>query len=554
MKGSTNASSGGSKVSFYLNVTVTCTGLSDLSGISVTATPSSSGYAVAQGTTNSSGVAVLTVSQGGTYTVSASRTDCVFTSKTNVTTTELTTNCAISGYTYGQVTVSVTDEKSSGASVTVTASCSGQTSKTKTLVLSSTSQSVTFTGLAAGTWTFSTTYPSAATGADSKTQVVANGGSYNVTLAITYKVVYGYTISMDSNATVAYPQTIFGQTNKAYSVVNASGYTKVTASSGGSWAKVTDELIAGIKRQTGNATSGWTDVSSKTAATAGASGGTDVVTYFPTWYFRMEIADSKYNIAFSKTQIDSNWKDYAGSVGSNRVGHFRMANFLSVNSGSKAYSYGGSTPTASVSLANWETYSQARGTGYDTMNWFQRTYINALLPMLFGTCNLQSVLRGYVDGSSNQNNTALTTNELGMAGSTSGTERMAVFWLHDWWGNMWQWVGGAKTSSSYKFCYQTGYCDNDGTFTTTTSGPSSILSSGYISSVSCTTESGFFPTATSGSSSTYFADYGSVSSDNFGYVGGRYNGADYAGPFYANFNNNVSAASSILGARLAYRL
>lgn len=553
MIGTTNASSGGSSVSFYLSVTVTCTGLSDLSGISVVATPTSSGYSTAQGTTDSSGKAVLTVSQGGTYTVSASKTDCVFTPKTGVTVTELTTSCAVSGYKYGSVTVTVTDEKSSGHSATITATCSGQTTQTKTLTLSSTSQSVSFTGLAAGTWTFSTTYPSSATGADSKSVTVANGGSYSVTLAIVYNVVYGYTITMDANATVAYPQTIFGQTNKAYSVVNASDYSAVTASSGGSWAKVTDELIAGIKRQTGNSSSGWTDVSSKTAATAGSSGGTDVVTYFPTWYMRMEIVGGKYNIAYSKIQIDSNWKDYAGSVGSTRIGHFRLADYLSVNSSSKAYSYGGSTPTGSVSLANWETYSQARGTGYDVMNWFQRTYVNGLLPMLFGTCNLQSVLRGYVDGSAVQSNTALTTNELGMAGSTSGTARMAVFWLHDWWGNMWQWVGGAKTNSSCKFCYQTGYCDNDGTFTETTAGPSSS-SSGYISAVACTTESGFFPTACSGSSSTYFADYGGVLASYFGVVGGRYADGGYAGPFYAGFGTTASYTNSYLGARLAYRL
>lgn len=552
MLGISNATGGGSDVSFYLNVTVTCTGLSSLSGISVTATPTTSGVAIATGTTNSSGVATLSVRQGASYTVSAAYNGCNFTA-TTATITELTTAVSISGYKYGSVTVTVTDEKSSGASVTVTASCSGQTSQTRALTLSSTSQSVTFDALPAGTWTFKTTYPSSATGADSKSVAVSNGGSYSVTLGIVYTVVYGYTISTDSAATVAYPATIFGQTNKAHTITSASGYSPVTASSTGSWGSVTDELIAGIKRQTGNATSGWTDVSSKTAKTTGSSGGTDVVTYFPTWYMRISKDSSYYYIAYASSQIDSNWQDYAGSVGSTRKGHFRLGNFLSVNSSSKAYSYGGSTPTGSVSLANWEAYSQARGTGYDEMNWFQRTYVNGLLPMLFGTVNLQSVLRGYVDGSSVQSNAALETNALGMAGSTSGTARMAVFWLHDWWGNMWQWVGGAKTNSSYKFCYQTGYCDNDGTWTETSDGPSGSIN-GYISAVAGTTLAGFFPTAASGSSSTYFADYGGVDSDRFGYVGGNYISADDAGPFRAYFDVSASNTGTGIGARLAYRL
>lgn len=164
--------------------------------------------------------------------------------------------------------------------------------------------------------------------------------------------------------------------------------------------------------------------------------------------------------------------------------------------------------------------------------------------------------QGYVGGSSVQSETALTfSNDYGMAGSTSTTQQMAFFWIQNLWGNMHQFVGGAKTDSSYKLMTSTGYSSvNDSDFDKKSlGGPSSSLY-GHISKVVGTTDAGFFPAECSGAATTYFADYGYVYPSGFPGVGGNYGGGDYAGPFLAYFGHSATGTNTGVGSRLSYRL
>lgn len=531
---------------FTLKVTVS--GPSDKSGITITATPTGSIGSIVQGATGPDGVAYLTVKQNGTYKVTASKSGYVFTTSPTVTCAELTTEASISGYVPGSLTVTVTDEKASvvGRKVTIT---KGSTTKNATI---SSGSSVTFTGLEAGTWTVTCDYPSGATGADSKTVSVSNGSTATVTIAINYVSVYGCRIAVatsDPSTRVTYPQTIFGQTNKAYGKAPASG---TGASCMNGWDGC--ELITGIKRQTtANNGSTWTDVSSKTASAAGSSS-QQVFTYFPTWWFKMTNDGTNIDLAFSNKQIDDTWKDYAGSVGTNRVGHFRLGCYA-CKSDFKSYA---GTPKVSTSLSDFIAGAKALRTGMDIMTWYQWTYLGALATLLYKSTNLQSAMaQGYVDNSSMQSESALTfSNNYGMSGGTSTTQQMAFFWIQNLWGNMWQWCGGAKTDPSYKLMTCTGYSStSDSDFDKKSLGePSSNLTGGYISKVVGTTDAGFFPTEISGSATTYFADRGFVGSSFFPYVGGNYDRGDIAGPFCASFGNSASGTYSYLGSRLSYRL
>lgn len=364
--------------------------------------------------------------------------------------------------------------------------------------------------------------------------------------------VYGCRIAVatsDPSARVTYPQTIFGQANGAYGKTPASG---TGASCMNGWAGC--ELITGIKRQT-TADNGatWTDVASKTASVAGSSS-QQVFTYFPTWWFKMTNDGTNIDLAFSNRQIDSTWKDYAGSVGTNHVGHFRLGCYA-CKSDFKSYS---GTPKVSTSLTDFIAGAKALRTGMDIMTWYQWTYLGALAVLLYKSTNLQSAMaKGYVGGSNMRSESALTfSNDYGMAGSTSTTSQMAFFWIQNMWGNMWQFCGGAKTDSSRRLMTCTGYSStNDSAFNKTTlSSALSFRLSGAIDKVVGTTDAGFFPSSASGSYTTYFADYGYVDPSYFPYVGGHYYGGDYAGPFYANFGNGASVSSSNYGSRLSYRL
>ena len=383
--------------------------------------------------------------------------------------------------------------------------------------------------------------------------------------------VYGFRIAVntaDPSTRVTYPQTIFGQTNGAYGKTPASG---TGANCMNDWAGC--ELITGIKRQTQDMLNNrnWVDVSSKTAAVVGdASIETqtfvNVMTYVPTWYMKMTNDGTTIDCAFSQTKIDNTWKDYAGSVGTNHVGHFRVgcfAGFAASFSPSASASYylmsiGGVGPLTNTSITNFIKYAKAWGTGYDIMTWYQWTYLAALAVLLYKSTNLQAAMaQGYVGGSSVQSETALTfSNDYGMAGGTSKTQQMAFFWIQNLWGNMYQFVGGAKTDSNRRLMTSTGYSSvTDSDFDKTALSPSLSSSlNGYVSKVVGTTDAGFFPAECSGAATTYFADYGYVYTSNFPRVGGYYGGGDDAGPFNARFDNSATDTGTYIGSRLSYRL
>jgi hypothetical protein len=374
-------------------------------------------------------------------------------------------------------------------------------------------------------------------------------------------LVYGFRIAVntaDPSARVTYPQTIFGQTNGAYGKTPASG---TGANCMNDWAGC--ELITGIKRQTKGYNTDFVDVSDKKAAKAGmlkspTDAWTDVMTYVPTWYMKMTNDGANIDCAFSQTKIDDTWKDYAGSVGTNHVGHFRVGCFAGyVESGYGPYSIGDVKPTVSKSIMNFITYAKARGTGYDIMTWYQWTYLTALAVLLYKSTNLQAAMaRGYVGGSSVQSETALTfSNDYGMAGSTSTTQQMAFFWIQNLWGNIYQFVGGVKTDSSYKLMTSTGYSSvNDSDFDKKSLGGPSSGISGYISKVVGTTDAGFFLAECSGAATTYFADRGGVYASAFPVVGGYCHDGDNAGPFYAYFYYSAANTTGYIGSRLSYRL
>lgn len=537
----------GGGVSFTLKVTYT--GAPDVSGISVTATPVTGATATVQGTTNSSGIAYLSVKQNATYKVTSSKTGYTFTSSPEVSCTDLTTETSISCYVPGTVTITVTDEKTSVVGRTVTATASGQTTQTKTI---SSGNSVTFS-LPAATWTFTTDYPSGATGSTSFTQAVENNGTYSGTISVVYNIVYGVRIAVgtsDPKARVSYPSTIFSQTNAAASFAKGTGPNDL-----GGWAGCA--LISGIKRQTVSSSktnpseSDFTDVADKRSAVAGSSS-TDVVTYFPTWWVKMTNDGTNIDFAFSMERIDSTWQDYAGSVGTNRVGHFRLGCFCSpVSSAVKSY---GGTASATISLTNAITYTQTnRGAGFDLMTWYQWTYIAMLMTAIFGTTDLQSVLGNGNSNGSQSSQSALTfTNDYGMYGTTANTtSQMAFFWLQNIYGDYWQWVGGAHTNSSRQLETNTGYSSTSSWDKTGLSTAFSSSLSGAIDKVVGTTDAGFFPASISGSYTTYFADYGFVGSSYFPRVGGHYNYDTYCGPFCAGFYISTSSAYAV---RLSYRL
>ncbi len=518
---------------------VTYAGISDLSGIECTITPTGSIGTELKMTTESDGELVFSVEAGATYKITSVKDGVGFDSEPTVSCDDLVTTApTINCYVPGVVTVTVKDSKNSVYGRKVTATCDGQTTQTQTVSDSGNEGTVSFS-LPAGTWTLSVDYPDAASGGDSVTQTVEVNQEYAVTLNVIYNLVYGYQIydsvsepaTTGSTGRVVIPATIFGQTNNAATVTTATG-----VGSPGGWSSV--PLITEMN---------FNDIFNG-----------DAMVYIPTWYKRKEKSNGVTTIAYSREKIDDNWLDLAGSVDDTRYGHFRVGKYLT---SSGHISKVNTTPLVDTSITTFIQSAQARkynSNKYDIMTWYQWDYITDLLPMIYKTTNLQSIMRGYVDShNAVTTSAALTEDAIGMAGSSSDG-RIAVFGIHDLWGNAYQFVGGARTDASRAlWCRKdlsavTDLTTENGWFQATDALFSSN-SSGWVSKVAGTTLAGNIPTEFSGSSSTYFADSGGVNASYFPRVGGYCNSGDDAGPFGAFFDNSATNAYSDVGARLSYR-
>lgn len=341
-----------------------------------------------------------------------------------------------------------------------------------------------------------------------------------------------------------------------------AGWSKGTRNSVGNWL-TGNTPFTDIKPVMFNGST-WTDLNKRNLA-QDVNGspvdittlGNDVFVEVPTWWLSITSDGTYKYIRFADTQVDSTYKKLASLWKGEDVGMFHRGCFHAYNSSGKTYSSRNRSPTVSVSTEGFRASCQARGEGYDKDMWHMNTYMHALCTLFFGTTNPQTILRGYVNASSKTTENVVTfDNDLGIAGSTSGTEMMSFLWVNAEWGNVYSFIGGAKTDGSCRLqTLDNGEPDNTTgeSYVTHETTPQSSRS-GYISEMDMqSTEVGFFPKACSGSSSTYWADYGRVSASGFPNVGGGWSNGDVAGPFNAYFNYSASNTNSGVSSRLSYR-
>lgn len=339
---------------------------------------------------------------------------------------------------------------------------------------------------------------------------------------------------------------------------DCAGYTPFVNNSGsfspGSWDG--NELIKDIK-PVAKSGSTWTDLDKRSLSGCPTSTAGDAFVEVPTWWLSWTCDSNYHYIRFSNKKVDDTYQKFASMYEGKDVGMFHYGLFDMIVSSSKGYSYSGATPTVNMSITNFITYAQARGDGYDLATFYQTMYLTALMVLLFKSTDGQSAVgKGYTSGSSVQSRSKLTFgNDYGMAGSkTSGTTPMAFFWIHDFWGNIYDFIGGAKTNSSCKLMTITdGKSSVDEAKFTQRATTISSSSSGWVSDVEGTPEAGPFPKAFSGSSSTFWCDLGYVLASDFPSFGGCYRYGDSAGPFLWYFYYSATETYSYVGSRLSYR-
>ena len=532
----------------YLTVTVT-SATGNVTGRVITATPSE-GSADTTATVGSGGSVTMTLNATSQYTVGCDAPEGYYAVPSQTITTAtagLVTNLTFTLVRKPVVNVVVTDTSNSGYQNGRTISVTGVESATLT---TDSAGKTSYTFSKTGSVTFAMTNIPTDGDCDPVTVTLENDKTHEVAMEISFGFVVGVRVKL-SDGTVEYTD-------------DAVGFTAASGTNLGSW--VGHKLLEGFKPVQRSSAGAFTDLNPNDL-TQTASGGVSSITSTVadaflevplTWMHLSK--DSTYGyIKFSNKQVDSSYTANAfyGSDGALK-NCFHYGLFFSTNKSNKAYCFGGGAPTGSVSLTDWITYSQSRGEFFDLTTGCMDTFLIAMFVVLYKSLNGQTALaKGYTGGSSVQNNTILTftSNNYGMAGSTSSdTTRMAFLWIHDFWGNMYQWVGGMSSNSSYKCCIQVGQlCTASNVDMNSTGiGPSSSVS-GYLSSVAFDNDAGFYPLAANGSETTLFADGGLVYASTFPVRGGSYDREGYAGPFCLYVHNGASGTYSYFGARLSYR-
>lgn len=232
-------------------------------------------------------------------------------------------------------------------------------------------------------------------------------------------------------------------------------------------------------------------------------------------------------------------------------------------------------PTSGRTIGAFKQLAKNKGTGYSITSYFQLIALQCLYIIKYGNLNGQSALGQGICGRSNNtadaNYSPLQTGgtvtfsagkkmyygDLSNNGSSSSYDtaklgHVKFAGIEDFWGNIWEWIDGLTTDSNWNIITNWDYDKQNFNQDFAFSSGLTKNSSGWVKAVSGTTETGFMNINYGGSSTTYFSDYGGLSSDCVLSFGGRWCNGSGCGPFYLGAGSTASGAGVDVGARLMF--
>jgi hypothetical protein len=219
-------------------------------------------------------------------------------------------------------------------------------------------------------------------------------------------------------------------------------------------------------------------------------------------------------------------------------------------------------PTANRSMTNFRNTDVIAwywsSSHYSLITLPIRNYVNALYMMKYGNPNSQSVIgQGYTWWSPAQvlwtTVTWISWNLATWATNTSSTWRIRLFWLEDWWWNIYEWVDWiywnyvnmTNNPSKLKELWNTSYWW-ESLWSSTSIGWN-------ITSIVWNDKGMFFPSACYWSGyTTYYCDYGYVRASRVARAGGYWDNASVAGAFLLDVGYSASVTNTAIGARLMF--
>ena len=281
-------------------------------------------------------------------------------------------------------------------------------------------------------------------------------------------------------------------------------------------------------------------------------------------------ADGTVSVYFSDVKIDDEFNCYAhiDSAG-NEMDYTYMPIYNGSNVSSKMRSISGQAVSNNTTVDTEITYAKANNLNSDTI-WHtevlsDRMLINLLLVLIGKSTDSQTVFgtgntNGYVSSSDYGLLNTGTMNTKGLFWGNQDTKSgVKVFGIENWWGNIRRRIAGwINNKGSHKIKLTAGQADGSTTDGYNTTGDGYIpisglaTASGYITKM-LGNKFGLFPSATAGSSSTYYGDYFYTNNSDVYYanVGGTSNSGLNCGPWYSSLNNTVSVSNWNVGASIS---
>ena len=286
--------------------------------------------------------------------------------------------------------------------------------------------------------------------------------------------------------------------------------------------------------------------------------GNDVMVCYPRRGLKLELSGNILSVSMTTEEGKSGYSYMAHSYKGVAKDRFYLATYKGHVDGNKLYSVSGQVPTTSVTIGNFRSYAQARGTGYEQSAFYQLTFRQAMYVLKYKGQNAQvAVGRGFVDGNSAIYGNTGYTNDKGMDwGESTGKFPMKLFGLEDFYGNIFEFIDGIYSGSSRELLAADGnYNDTGSGYITVSSATASSNWSGYLRYPVGTNAGGFAPLVTNtnkGDENTYFCDYASVSAARLGAFGGNWTNAGGAGVFRLLVDRSATHTIANYGARLMF--
>lgn len=279
----------------------------------------------------------------------------------------------------------------------------------------------------------------------------------------------------------------------------------------------------------------------------------DVMVAFPKRGLTISTVNSKVKVSMTDDPDNSDFKYYAHSYGAhNNCDLVYVGVYKASVSGNKIFSCSGQSPLVSQTIGTFRTYAHNRGTGYEQMTFYVRTFLVCAYLLKYGNLNSQTAVgQGYVNASAATKTGA--TDAKGMNyGTTSQTVQVKCLGIEDLWGNVHEWIDGIFSSSTRNILtalYNTGMNDSGSGYTDHGQGATADIGN-YMSVPQGTTETGFVAKTVSGSATTYFCDYAYLSASRVACGGGDYGSTDDAGVFQLDVYDSPSGSGAKVGGRL----